>query len=77
MELRHHSISVYMGGGPSECSRAGEYARNGHLAQVCPRHIVLLQKQGGNVHMRAAPAGIHSGLGNSAAFDGKEDSEGE
>ena len=76
MELRHHGISVYVGGGPSECSRAGEYARNGHLAQVCPRHIVLLQNKGGDIHIRATRAGIRSGLGNSAAFSGKDDSEG-
>ena len=75
MELRHHSILMYVGGGPSEYSRARGYARNGLLVQVCPRHIVLLQNKGGDVHMRAARAGIHSGLGNSAALDCKEDSE--
>ena len=66
-----------MGGGPSECSGAGGYARNGLLAQMCPQNVVLLQIKGGAVHMRAARAGIHSGLGNSSAFGGKEDSEGE
>ena len=77
MELRHHSIFVYVGRGPSECSRAGGYAINALLAQVCPRHIMLLQNKGGHVHIRAARAGIRSGLGNSAAFGGKEDSEDE
>jgi hypothetical protein len=75
MELHHHSIFVYVGRGTPECSRASGYARHEPLAQVCPRNIVLLQKQGGDVHMRAARAGIRSGLGNSATFDGKEDSE--
>jgi hypothetical protein len=38
---------------------------------------MLLQKRGGDVHIRAACARIRSGLGNSAAFDGKDDSKGE
>jgi hypothetical protein len=40
-----------MGGGPSECSGAGGYARHGLLVQVCPQNIVLLQIKGGAVHM--------------------------
>jgi hypothetical protein len=66
---------MYMGGGPSECSGAGGYARNGLLAQVCPQNVVLLQNKGGAVHIRAARARICSSVGNSPAFDGKEDSE--
>ena len=68
---------MYVGGGPSECSRAVGYARNGLLAQMCPQNIVLLQKQGGDVYMRAACARIHSGVGNTPAVVGEDDSEGE
>jgi len=68
---------MHVGGGPSECSGAGGYARNGLLVQVCPQNIVLLQKQGGDVHIRAACARIRFGVGHSAALDGKEDIEGE
>jgi hypothetical protein len=77
MELHYHNFLMYVGGDPSQYSQASGHARQEHLGQVCPRNIVLLHKQVGAVHMCAAPAGIHSGLGNSAAFDGKEDSEGE
>jgi hypothetical protein len=44
---------------------------------VYPQNIVLLQKQGGDVRMRATRARIYSGLGNSAAFGGKKNSEAE
>ena len=66
-----------MGGSPSECSGAGGYARNEVLAQVSPQNVVLLQNKGGDVYMRAACAGIRSGVGNTPAAVGKEDSEGE
>jgi hypothetical protein len=42
-----------------------------------PQSNVLLQNQGGDAHIRPARAGMGSGMGNSAAFDGEEDSEGE
>ena len=77
MELRHHGISVYVGGGPSECSRAVGYARNGLLAQMCPQNIVLLQKQSGDVYMCAARARVRSSLGDTAIVSGKENSKGE
>ena len=75
MELYQHNIFVYVGDDASQYSGAGGDARV--LAKLCRRNIELFQKQGGTVHIRADRAGIHSLLGNSAAFAGKEDSEGE
>jgi hypothetical protein len=75
MELCCDYIPVHVGGNPSQYSRASGYARHELLAKLCPQDLVLLQKQDDVVHLRASHAGIHSGLGNSAAFDGKRDSE--
>jgi hypothetical protein len=77
MELRHYNFPVYLGGDPPEYPGASGYATHGSLAQVCPQDIAFLREQGANVHIRAARAGIHSGMGYTTAFDGKEDSEGE
>jgi len=77
MELHHYNFFVYVGGDPSEYSRASGHATHEFLAQVCPQDLVLLWEQGGDVHIRAACTGIHSGMGNTTAFDGKGDSEGE
>ena len=75
MELHHHNIPVYMGGDPPEYPGASGYATHESLAQMRPQDIVLLQEQGANVHIRDTRAGIHSGMGNTTAFDGKKDSE--
>ena len=77
MELHHYNFPVYLGGDPPEYPRASGYATHEPLAQVCPQDIVFLWEQGAYVHIRAACTGIHSGMGDTTAFDGKEDSEGE
>jgi hypothetical protein len=75
MELHHHNISVYVGGDPPEYPGASGHATDEFLAQVCSQDIMFLWEQGGDVHIRAACARIHSGMGDTTAFDGKEDSE--
>jgi hypothetical protein len=75
MELHHHNILMYLGGDPSEYPGASGHATHEPLAQVCPQDIVFLREQGTNVHIRATRAGIHSGMGDTTAFDGKKDSE--
>jgi hypothetical protein len=75
MELHHYNIPVYMGGDPPEYPGASGYATHEPLAQVCPQDIMFPWEQGANVHIRATRAGIHSGLGNTTAFDGKKDSK--
>jgi hypothetical protein len=65
---------VYVGDDASQYSGAGGYARV--LARLCHRNMEILQKQGGTVLIGAGRARIPSVPGNSAAFDGKEHSQG-
>ena len=77
MELRHYNFPVYLGGDPPEYPGASGHATHGSLAQVCSQDIAFLREQGAYVHIRATRAGIHSGMGHTTTFDGKEDSKGE
>jgi hypothetical protein len=77
MELHYYNFFVYVGGDSSEYPRARRHTTDEYLAQVYPQDIVFLWEQGADVHIRAACTGIHSGLGDTTAFDGKEDSKGE
>ena len=77
MELHHYNIFVYVGGDPPEYPGASRHATHESLAQVCSQDIVFLGEQGANVHICVTRAGIHSGMGYTTAFDGKEDSKGE
>ena len=77
MELHYYKFFVYVGGDSSEYPRDRGHTTHEYLAQVCPQDIVFLGEQGADVHIRAACTGIHSGMGDTTAFDGKEDSEGE
>ena len=75
MELHHHNFFMHVGSDPSEYPRASGHTTHEILAQVPPQDIVFHWEQGADVHIRAAFTGIHSGMGDTTAFDGKKDSE--
>jgi hypothetical protein len=77
MELHHHNFPMHMGGDPSEYPEASGHTTHEFLAQMCSQDIMFLGERCANVHIRATRAGIHSGMGDTTTFDGKEDSKGQ